>query len=107
MPNKWCVLFYWLLVCLDIPGELGNVHNRPCENEFYLHENENHFHMKGSRFHTEAQGNSEMAYCTFSYRRSTHFFSQLLGFIVAKSLVTNGSRLIAGCFGFTFHSRLC
>ena len=21
MPNKWCVLFYWLLVCLDIPGE--------------------------------------------------------------------------------------
>ena len=22
MPNKWCVLFYWLLVCLDIPGEL-------------------------------------------------------------------------------------
>ena len=22
MPNKWCVLFYWLLVCLDIHGEL-------------------------------------------------------------------------------------
>ena len=21
MPNKWCVLFYWSLVCLDIPGE--------------------------------------------------------------------------------------
>ena len=23
MPNKWCVLFYWLLACLDIPGEFG------------------------------------------------------------------------------------
>ena len=23
------------------------MHNRSCENEFYLHENENHFHMKG------------------------------------------------------------
>ena len=23
MPNKWCVLFYWLLVCLDIPGEFA------------------------------------------------------------------------------------
>ena len=22
MPNKWCVLFYWLLVCLDIRREL-------------------------------------------------------------------------------------
>ena len=21
MPNIWCVLFYWSLVCLDIPGE--------------------------------------------------------------------------------------
>ena len=23
MPNKWCVLFYWLLVYLDIPGVFG------------------------------------------------------------------------------------
>ena len=27
MPNKWCVLFYWLLVCLDIPGELVRMNN--------------------------------------------------------------------------------
>ena len=29
---------------------------------FIFHENQTHFHMKETRFETEAQGNSEMAY---------------------------------------------
>ena len=39
--------------------------NLSCRNNFYLHENDNHFHIKGCakpRFDTEAQGNSEIAY---------------------------------------------
>ena len=43
---------------------------------------------------------------TFSWRRS-HFFSKLLSFTVVTSLVTNGFRFIAGCFGFIFRSWLC
>ena len=35
------------------------------------------------------------------------FLWKLLSFTVVKSLVTNGSRLIARCFGFTFRSWLC
>ena len=40
MPNKWCVLFYWLLVCLDIPGELKN----------YQHVVDQDFHQNFLRF---------------------------------------------------------
>ena len=29
------------------PSKWGQVHNLSCENEFYLHENEKHFHVKG------------------------------------------------------------
>ena len=35
------------------------------------------------------------------------FFSKLLSFTAVTSLVTNGFRLIAGCFGFIFRSWLC
>ena len=35
------------------------------------------------------------------------FLWKLLSFTVVKSLVTNGFRLIAECFGFTFRSWLC
>ena len=34
------------------------------------------------------------------------FFLKLLSFAVVKSLVTNGSRLEAKCFGFIFRSWL-
>ena len=34
MPNKWCVLFYWLLVCLDIPGEFVYFGGRFIEDQF-------------------------------------------------------------------------
>ena len=36
MPNKWCVLFYWLLVCLDIPGEFILVDTRVCKSVVLL-----------------------------------------------------------------------
>ena len=36
-----------------------------------------------------------------------HIFWKMLGFTVVKSLVMNGSQLIAGCFQFVFDSWLC
>lgn len=35
------------------------------------------------------------------------FFSKIIGFTVVKSLVTNGSQLVAWCFQFIFCSWLC
>ena len=35
-----------------------------------------------------------------SFLREGHIFSKLISFTVVKSLVTNGSRLIARCFEF-------
>ena len=41
------------------------------------------------------------------FAREGHiFFLKLLSVTVVKSLVTNGSRLEAKCFGFIFHSWL-
>ena len=41
------------------------------------------------------------------FAREGHiFFLKLLSFAVVKSLVTNGSRLEAKCFGFIFRSWL-
>ena len=50
------------------------MHNLSCENEFYLHENEKWFHIKGwayPRFETEARGNSETAYCRAHFGSSS------------------------------------
>ena len=63
--------------------------NHSYENDFDLHENETacrtHFHVKGfalffvsTRFETEAQENSEMAYlCTLALWLVLHIFDQL------------------------------
>ena len=57
---------------------------------------------------------SAISFCLFHgnvlvyiFLEKVTFFSKMLGFNVVKSLVTNGSQLVAWCFQFIFCSWLC
>ena len=57
---------------------------------------------------------SAISFCLFHgnvlmyiFLEKVTFFSKMLGFTVVKSLVTNGSQLVAWCFQYNFYSWLC
>ena len=57
---------------------------------------------------------SAISFCLFHgnvlvyiFLEKVTFFSKMLDFTVVKSLVTNGSQLVAWCFQYNFYSWLC